>query len=64
MLRGGEKDTRRRRIGPTGGKSRNESPYLGGSLWPAITAGSGARVPEKAARRRVRTPRLYDRGII
>lgn len=35
--------TRRRRIGPTGGKSRNESPYLGGSLWAAITSGGGAR---------------------
>jgi len=28
--------------GPTGGKSRNEGSYLGGSLSPAITPGSGA----------------------
>lgn len=28
--------------GPTGGKSRNEDSYLGGSLSPAITPGSGA----------------------
>lgn len=33
--------------GPTGGKSRNEGSYLGGSLSPAITPGSGPARPGK-----------------
>lgn len=46
--------------GPTGGKSRNEGSYLGGSLSPAITPGSGAarkrgggEVARRPPRRRV-----------